>query len=55
MKDFKMVEKVERIKLIESDCIVETKETEIFNQDCIRKLMQKMSKSLQENPYVEKT
>ena len=46
MKDFKMVEKVERIKLIESDCIVETKETEIFNQDCIRKQLYSCKKCL---------
>ena len=32
-----MVEKKEKIKMFESDCIVETKETEIFKQDCLRK------------------
>ena len=37
MEDFKKVGKKEKITMLESDCIVETKETEIFKQECLRK------------------
>ena len=37
MEDFKMVKKKEKNTMLESDCIVKTKETEIFKQDFVRK------------------